>query len=61
MKLKLKVGTKTVKSVPQGAHITVKFSTSLDPNDGVTLKVIDPNGYVLKSNPALLMARYLRR
>ena len=52
MELKLKVGTKTVKSVPQGTRITVKFSTSLDPNDGMTLKVTDPNGYVLKTNPA---------
>ena len=30
----------------------MKFPTSLDPNDGMTLKVIDPNGYVLKTNPA---------
>ena len=30
----------------------MKFPTSLDPNDGMTLKVTDPNGYVLKTNPA---------
>ncbi len=50
--LKLKKGTKTISSIPQGTRITVKFTTSLDPNDGVTLKVTYPNGDTMKVNPA---------
>ncbi len=52
MELKLKKGTKTISSIPQGTRITAKFTTSLDPNDGVTLKVTDPNGDTMKVNPA---------
>jgi hypothetical protein len=52
MELKLKKGTTTVTSIPQGTRITVKFTTSLDPNDGVTLKVTDPGGNIMRTNPA---------
>lgn len=52
MELKLKKGTTTVTSIPQGTRITVKFTSSLDPNDGVTLKVTDPSGDTMKVNPA---------
>jgi hypothetical protein len=52
MELKLKKGTTTVTSIPQGTRITVKFTGSLDPNDGVTLKVTDPSGDTMKVNPA---------
>jgi hypothetical protein len=52
MELKLKKGTTTVTSIPQGTRITVKFTSSLDPNDGVTLKVTDPAGNIIKTNPA---------
>jgi len=48
----LKKGTSTVSSVPQGTDFTIKLTTSLDPNDGVSLKVKDPNGDTLKKNPA---------
>ena len=50
--LELKRGTTSVSSVPQGTHFTIKLTTSLDPNDGVSLKVKDPNGDTLKKNPA---------
>ncbi|RZN37481.1 MAG: hypothetical protein EFT35_06150 [Methanophagales archaeon ANME-1-THS] len=52
MELKLKKGTTTVTSIPQGTRITVKFTSSLDPNDGVTLKVTDPGGNIMRTNPA---------
>ena len=50
--LELKKGTSTISSVPQGTLFTIKLTTSLDPNDGVSLKVKDPNGDTLKKNPA---------
>ena len=50
--LELKKGTTSVSSAPQGTHFTIKLTTSLDPNDGVSLKVKDPNGDTLKKNPA---------
>lgn len=45
LKLKLKVGTKTVSRVAEGTPIEIEF-TGLDPaeHDGVTLKVTDPGG-----------------
>jgi len=52
MELKLKKGVTTVSSIPQGTRITVKFTSSLDPSDGVTLKVTDPSRIILKVNPA---------
>ena len=52
MDLKLKKGTKTISSIPQGTRISVIFTSSLDPNDGVTLKVIDPSGDIYSTNPA---------
>jgi hypothetical protein len=52
MSLKLKKGTKTISSIPQGTRVKVKFTTSLDPNDGVTLKVTNPSGDTVKVNPA---------
>ena len=53
LELKLKSGTKTVSSIPQGTCIKVKF-TGLDPaeHDGVTLKVTNPSGDTIKVNPA---------
>lgn len=48
----LKRGTTSVSSVPQGTHFTTKLTTSLDPNDGVSLTVKDPNGDTVKKNPA---------
>jgi hypothetical protein len=51
MELKLKSGTTTIDEVTQGTQITVKFTSSLDDNDGVILKVIDPNGDTIKVNP----------
>ena len=51
MELKLKKGTKTISSIPQGTRITVKFTSSLGLNDGVTLKVTDPSDYTMKVNP----------
>ena len=53
LELKLKSGTKTVSSIPQGTCIKIKF-TGLDPaeNDGVTLKVTNPNDDTVKVNPA---------
>jgi len=50
--MELKKGTSTVSSVPQGTHFSIQLTTSLDPNDGVSLKVKDPNGDTLKKNPA---------
>jgi len=50
--LELKKGTSSVSSVPQETHFSIKLTTSLDPNDGVSLKVKDPNGDTLKKNPA---------
>ena len=53
MELKLKKGTTTIESIPQGTPgIMVKFTSSLDPNDGVTLEVHDPSGNIMKVNPA---------
>jgi hypothetical protein len=53
LELKLKRGTKTVSSIPQGTSVTVKF-TGLDPqeHDGVTLEVSDPSENIMKVNPA---------
>jgi len=53
LELKLKSGTKTVSSIPQGTCIKIKF-TGLDPaeHDGVTLKVTNPSGDTVKVNPA---------
>ena len=53
LELKLKSGTKTVSSIPQGTGIKIKF-IGLDPaeHDGVTLKVTDPSGDTVKVNPA---------
>lgn len=51
MDLKLKKGTTTISSIPQGTPITVKFTSSLDPHDGVTLKATYPNGDTMKVNP----------
>jgi len=53
MELKLKKGTTTISSIPQGTPgIVVKFSNSLDPNDGVTLEVTNPSDDTVKVNPA---------
>jgi hypothetical protein len=53
MTLKLKKDSTTIKSIPQGTPgIMVKFTSSLDPNDGVTLEVNDPSGNIIKVNPA---------
>ena len=52
MDLKLKRGSKTISSIPQGTQITTKFTHSLDPSDGVTLKVTNPGGDTVKVNPA---------
>jgi len=53
LELKLKSGTKTVSSIPQGTYIKITF-TGLDPaeHDGVTLKVTNPSGDTVKVNPA---------
>jgi hypothetical protein len=53
LELKLKSGTKTVSSIPQGTCIRIKF-TGLDPaeHDGITLKVTNPSGDTVKVNPA---------
>lgn len=52
MELKLKSGGKTITKIPKGTEIKVKFTTSLDDNDGVILEVIDPNDDTMKVNPA---------
>jgi hypothetical protein len=50
MKLKLKRNGKTIESVPEGSSFTIELSTNLDPNDGVTLAVEDPGGYIRRAN-----------
>ncbi len=50
--LELKKGTSTISSVSQGSHFTIKLTTSLDANDGVSLKVKNPDGDTVKKNPA---------
>jgi len=50
MDLKLKKGTKTITSIPKGTVINVSFTSSLDPHDGASLEVKDPDGNVLKVN-----------
>lgn len=51
MDLKLKMGTKTITSIPKGTKITVSFTSSLDPYDGASLEVKDPSGLVRNVNP----------
>jgi hypothetical protein len=52
MNLDLKKDGDSIKRIPIGTSFKVKFSTNLDPNDGVTLKVTDPSGNTLSYNPA---------
>ena len=50
LKLKLERNGKTIESIPRGSSFTIELSTNLDPNDGVTLVVEDPGGYIRKAN-----------
>jgi PGF-CTERM protein len=51
MKMDLKVGTKSVSSIAQGTAFNVSFTNNLDGNDAVSLKVQNPDGNILKTNP----------
>ena len=48
--LKLKRNGKTITSIPEGSSFTIELSTNLDPYDGVTLVVEDPDGNIRKAN-----------
>ncbi|MBN1456040.1 MAG: hypothetical protein JW945_07300 [Methanomicrobia archaeon] len=50
LKLKLKRNGKTIESIPAGSSFTIELSTNLDPNDGVTLAVEVPGGYIRGKN-----------
>jgi subtilisin family serine protease len=52
MDLDLKVGTISVSSIIRGTPLRIDLITNLDANDLVDLRVIDPNGTLLKTNPA---------
>ncbi|MHC1573273.1 MAG: hypothetical protein ACXQTJ_02315 [Candidatus Syntropharchaeales archaeon] len=53
-KLDLKRGSKSVagKKLPQGTSFRIEFKNSLDSYDGVSLRVENPSGDILKANPA---------
>ncbi|MGC9444160.1 MAG: hypothetical protein ACP5E9_04420 [Candidatus Methanospirareceae archaeon] len=50
LKLKLTRNGKTIESIPRGSNFTIDLSTNLDPNDGVTLVVEVPGGYIRGAN-----------
>ena len=52
MGLRLKVGTKEVSSICSGTPLSVDFTSNLDENDCVDLRIIDPVGFKLTQNPA---------
>jgi len=52
MYLDLKVGYDSVSSITTGTPLRIDFSTNLDANDLVDLRVIDPEGQILNINPA---------
>lgn len=52
MALWLKVGETGVSSITQGTPLGIGFTSNLDVNDCVDLKVVTPEGYVLTQNPA---------
>jgi len=47
-----KVGETGVSSIAQGTPLGIGFTSNLDVNDCVDLKVVTPEGYVLTQNPA---------
>ena len=52
MYLDLKVGNDSVSSIIRGTPLRIAFTTNLDANDLVDLRVMDPGGIILKTNPA---------
>ncbi len=52
MSLDLEVNNKSVSSIIQGTPIRINFTTNLNANDLVDLRVIDPDGHRLSVNPA---------
>ncbi|MDI6811813.1 MAG: hypothetical protein QMD80_09180, partial [archaeon] len=48
MVLSLKVGTKEVSSICRGTPLGIDFTSNLDENDCVDLKVVDPTGSIIK-------------
>ena len=52
MALWFKVGETGVSSITQGTPLGIGFTSNLDVNDCVDLKVVTPEGYVLSQNPA---------
>jgi hypothetical protein len=52
MALWFKVGETGVSSITQGTPLGIGFTSNLDVNDCVDLKVVTPEGYVLPQNPA---------
>jgi parallel beta-helix repeat protein len=50
--LRLKVGTWEVSSITASTPLRIDFTSNLDENDCVDLRVIDPDGYKLCINPA---------